>query len=221
MNAVDLAVLAIIALSAVFAFARGFVREALSIVAWAGAALLTLWGFGYVEGITARFVTTPLLAELVAGAGLFLVCLIGLTILTGFIARFVHSSTLSPIDRTLGLIFGVVRGAVLVSLAYLVLDISLPQTDRPVWIRDAKSEPFLAEGADMLRTVLPQSLQVKSASAVDGAQRAIDQANDAQRAMGALSSPATPLPPKPAEAPAATYKPAQQRNLNRLIENSQ
>ena len=45
MNAVDLGVLAVIALSAVFAFARGFVREALSIVAWVGAALITLYGF--------------------------------------------------------------------------------------------------------------------------------------------------------------------------------
>ena len=45
MNALDLAVIAVIVLSAVFAFARGFVREALSIVAWVGAAAITLYGF--------------------------------------------------------------------------------------------------------------------------------------------------------------------------------
>jgi membrane protein required for colicin V production len=219
-NAVDLAVLVVIALSAVFAFARGFVREALSIVAWVGAALVTLYGFTFVYGIVARFVTTPLLAELVAGAGLFLVCLIGLTILTGFLAGFVHSSALSPIDRTLGLIFGVARGVVLVSLAYLVIDISLPPTDRPSWLQDAKSEPFLAQGADMLRGLLPPSLQVKSASAIDDAQHAVSQAQAAQDAMGALSRPAVPIPPKPAEAPAPTYKPADQHDLDRLIDNA-
>jgi membrane protein required for colicin V production len=220
-NAVDLAVVVVIALSAVFAFARGFVREALSLVAWLGAALITLYGFNSVYGITVRFVTTPLLADVVAGAGLFLVCLIGLTILTGFVARFVQWSALSPIDRTLGLMFGVARGVVLVSLAYLVIDISLPQTDRPSWFSEAKSEPFLAQGADMLRGVLPQSLQIKSASLVDDAQPALSQAKAAHDAMGALSSPAAaPIPPKPAEAAAPAYKPADQRDLDRLIDNS-
>ena len=71
MNALDLAVLGVIGLSAVFAFARGFVRETLSIVAWVGAALITLYGFAYAYGAIIRFVTTPLLADLIAGAGLF------------------------------------------------------------------------------------------------------------------------------------------------------
>ncbi len=220
MNAVDLAVLLVIALSAVFAFVRGFVREALSIAAWVGAALITLYGFNYVYRIVARFVTTPLLADLVAGAGLFLVSLIGLTILTGSLARFVHSSALSPIDRTLGLIFGVARGAVLVCLAYLVIDVSLPQTDRPGWLREAKSEPLLAQGADMLRGMLPESLQIKSGSAIDDAQHAFGQAKAARDAMGALANPAAAPLPKPAEAPAPTYKPAERRDLDRLINNA-
>src|SRR5271166_794082 len=166
MNALDLAIVAIIALSAIFAFARGFVREALSIVAWVGAALITLYGFSHVYGFVVRFVTTPLLADLVAGAGLFVISLIAFTILTGYIARFVQLSSLSPIDRTLGLIFGLARGAFLVSLAYLVLDITLPRNDRPGWVKQAKSEPFLAQGAELLRSALPEPLQVKSAAAV-------------------------------------------------------
>ena len=109
MNALDLAVVAVIVLSAVFAFARGFVREALSIVAWIGAAATTLYGFDAVYHLTAKFLTTPLLAELAAGAGLFLVSLIVLTVLTGYAASFIRASAASPIDRTLGLIFGMAR----------------------------------------------------------------------------------------------------------------
>ncbi len=220
MNALDLAVVAVIGLSAVFAFARGFVREALSIVAWVGAALITLYGFNPVNAITARVVTAPLLAELVTGAGLFLISLIVLTIMTGSIARVVHSSALSPIDRTLGLVFGLARGAILVSLAYLLLDVSLPQSDRPSWINQAKSEPLLAQGADMLRGMLPESLQVKGAAAIDNAQRAVDQAKDAQRAMRALSSPGAPSPPKPGQEPVPSYKQGDRRDLDRLIENA-
>jgi membrane protein required for colicin V production len=47
-NTLDLVIIAIIALSAIFAFARGFVREALSIVAWVGAAANTHYGFNSV-----------------------------------------------------------------------------------------------------------------------------------------------------------------------------
>ena len=219
MNSFDLAVLGVIALSAVFAFARGFVREALSIVAWVGASLITLYGFNHIYGIVVRFVTTPLLADLVAGAGLFVICLIMLTILTGYVARFVHSSALSPIDRTLGLIFGLARGVFIVSLAYLVLDISLPQNDRPGWIKQAKSEPFLAQGADLLRTALPEQLQLKNA-AIDDAQRALERAKDAQKAMRALSSPVAPSPAKPGEDQAPNYKSGDRRDMNRLIENA-
>ena len=68
MNALDLAIIAIIAVSAIFAFARGFVREALSIIAWVGAAAITLYGFNSVYAFAVRFVTTPLLADLIAGA---------------------------------------------------------------------------------------------------------------------------------------------------------
>ena len=215
MNSFDLAVLGVIALSSIFAFARGFVREALSIVAWVGAALTTLYGFTHVYGFVVRFVTTPLLADLVAGAGLFVISLIVLTILTGYLARFVQSSALSPIDRTLGLIFGMARGVFLVSLAYLVLDISLPQNDRPGWIKQAKSEPFLAQGAELLRGALPEPLQMKGAAAGDDAQRVL-----AEKAMRALSSPAAPPSAKPGEEQAPSYKPGDRRDMNRLIENT-
>jgi membrane protein required for colicin V production len=214
-NGFDLAVLGVIALSAVFAFARGLVREALSIVAWIGAALITLYGFNHVYGFVIRFVATPLLADLIAGAGLFVISLIVFTVLTGYLARFVQSSALSPIDRTLGLIFGLARGAFLASLAYLVLDVSLPQSDRPGWIKQAKSEPFLAQGAELLRKALPESMQMKSATASDDAQRAL-----ADKAMRALSSPAAPSPAKPGEEQAPNYKPGDRRDMNRLIENS-
>jgi len=219
-NGLDLAILGVIALSAVFAFARGFVREALSIVAWVGAAFITLSGFNYVYAIVARFVTTPLLADLAAGAGLFVISLIVLTIMTGFLARLVQSSALSPIDRTLGLIFGLARGAFLVSLAYLMVDISLPQNDRPIWVEQAKSEPFLAQGAELLRNTLPEPLKLKTATAADDALRTLERAKDAQKAMRALSSPVAPTPAKPGEEPSPSYKSGDRRDMNRLIENT-
>jgi membrane protein required for colicin V production len=219
-NLVDIAVLVVIALSAIFAFARGFVREVLSVIAWVGAALLTLYGFDWARGLTSRFVATPLLAQLIAGAGLFLGSLIVLTIVTSYAARFLQWGALTPIDRTLGLAFGVVRGVVLVSIAYFLVDVVLPLNERPSLLRDARSAPLLAQGADMVRGVLPASLQLKSATVSEDAQRVLGQEKAAHAAMGALSSPAVPIPPKPQDVPAPSYKPTDQRELNRLIDNS-
>jgi membrane protein required for colicin V production len=218
-NALDFAIIAVIALSAIFAFARGFVREALSIIAWGGAAVITLYGFSNVYAIAMRFVTTPLLADLIAGAGLFVVSLIVLTIVTGYIARFADSGVLSPINRTLGLIFGLARGLVLVSLAYLVVDISLPQNDRPPWIKEAKSERFLAKGAELLRAALPESLQAKSAGIADDAHRTIERAQEAQKAMRAYSSPVSSAA-KPDRETAPNYKSGDRSDMDRLIKST-
>jgi membrane protein required for colicin V production len=143
-----------------------------------------------------------------------------LTILTGFVARTVRSSGLSPIDRTLGFIFGVLRGAFIVSLAYLLLDVSVQRNDRPAWLRDAKSEPYLQQGADMLRNFLPESLRTKSAAAADDVISKIAPALEAQKAMRALTNPTAPqaaAPNQPSAPP--SYKPGDQREFDRLINN--
>src|SRR5690348_2527308 len=123
MNWLDIGVVAVIVLSAVFAFARGFVREALSIVAWVGAAVITLYGFNGADALLEPRVQNKLLSQVIAGFGLFIGSLIVLTIVTGLIARFVRGSGLSPIDRTLGFIFGAARGVLVVCVAYLALDL--------------------------------------------------------------------------------------------------
>ncbi len=217
MNPLDLAVIGIVALSAIFAFARGFVREALSIVAWVGAGAITLYGFNWVYGQIEPRVHDRLLSQVVAGFGLFVISLILLTILTGMVLRTVRASGLSPIDRTLGFIFGLARGAFLVCLAYLLLVVSVQPNDWPVWIREAKSEPYLHEGADVLRSFLPESLKIKSAEAADSAAKALSPAIEAERAMRALANPAPAAAPKPESAPAPGYRQGDQRGLDRLI----
>jgi membrane protein required for colicin V production len=214
MNPLDIGVIAIIVLSAIFAFARGFVREALSIVAWVGAAAITVYGFNPVLLLVSPLVNNVLLAQLIAGFGLFVVSLIVLTIATGYLARLVRASALSPIDRTLGFIFGLARGVLIVCLAYLLLDFVQP-SERPAWIRDAKSAPYLHQGADMLRQFLPEQLKIKNA-AIDDAVRALSVADQAREAMGALKVPGVPTVIKPDRGP--SYGKGEKRDLDRLID---
>jgi len=214
MNWLDLGVIGIIVLSAIFAFARGFVREALSVIAWVGAAAVTLYGFGWAFDKIEPYVQNPLLSQVIAGFGLFVISLIVLTMLTGILARMVHATGLTPIDRTLGFIFGLARGAFLVCLAYLLIAAALPPTDWPPWLSSAKSEPYLREGADLLKGLLPESLKFKSA---EDATKPVDPAAEAERAMRALTTPAPPPAANPQAAPAPSSRPPNQRELDRLI----
>jgi membrane protein required for colicin V production len=216
MNWLDFAVIGVIVLSAVFAFARGFVREALSIVAWVGAGWITFKGFAWVYAVVEPRVHERLLAQLVAGLGLFVASLIVLTILTGYLARMVRFSVLSPIDHTLGFIFGLLRGAFLVCLAFLLLILSVPQrSEWPPWIRDARSTRYLNDGAGVLDGFLPESLKHKGAEAYNrllGPQpTAAEQAKAASRAL---------VNPAPAAAPGAAppprYPASDRREMNRL-----
>ena len=221
MNPLDIGVIAVVVLSAVFAFARGFVREALSIVAWVGAAIVTRYGFDWVYARVNPLIHNVLLSQLAAGFGLFLVALVALTIVTGIIARMVHAAGLGPIDRTLGFLFGLARGAAVVCLAYLLLDLSVPQaSDRPEWIREAKSGPYLHEGADVLKGFLPEGLRAKGAAAADELLRQVNPAgkaaDQAKRAEDALTNP-TPPAAKDAPLPPPSYPERDRKQLDRVI----
>lgn len=219
MNPLDIGVIAVIGLSAIFAFARGFVREALSIAAWVGAGFVTLYGFNTVYAMVDPMVHNPLLSQLIAGFGLFIASLVVLTILTSIVARTVRQSGLSPIDRTLGFIFGLARGAFVLCLAYLLLDMVQPN-DRPEWLRDARSVPYLQQGANLIRNFLPEQWRTKSAAAADDVIKTVSPAVEAEKAMRAYVNPTAPpaaAPDQPAAAP--TYTPSEQRQLDRLIDN--
>jgi membrane protein required for colicin V production len=124
------------------------------------------------------------------------------------------------------------RGAFLVCLAYLLLDVSVQATDRPVWIREAKSGPYLHEGADVMRGFLHESLKAKSAGAAEELMRTIDPKGEADKAMRALTNPtpagapksdATPgsaAAPKSDATPAPDYKSEPRREMNRMIQNN-
>ena len=184
-------------------------------------ASITLYGFNWVYAQVDPLVHNALLSQLIAGFGLFVVSLIVLTILTGIVARTVRATGLSPIDRTLGFIFGLVRGAFLVCLAYLLLDVAVPKDDRPSWIREAKVEPYIHEGADVLRGFLPESLKIKSAAAAEELIRTIDPkgaaAAEAEKAMRALQNPtATPPATSDRRARARARRPLPSPNRHRV-----
>ena len=153
MNTIDIIVIAVVALSAIIAFLRGFVREVLTIGSWLGASLVTLYGFPLLQGKFEQWISSKMAADIVCGISLFLVSLVVFSILSHMIARFVRGSALTAVDRSLGLLFGLVRGAILVSLAYMLVLWADPNM-----LRDARTTPMMARGAEILRDLAPKEL---------------------------------------------------------------
>ncbi len=152
----DIAVLVILILSALLAFARGFVREVLSIAAWIGAAAVTLLGLPLARDYARDHIESPLFADLAAGLTLFLVSLILLSVLAHYISQAVRGSAVNAVDRSLGFLFGLVRGAVLVCLAYLLLTWLMPPPEHPTWVREARALPLVVRGSDWLLDLVPE-----------------------------------------------------------------
>jgi membrane protein required for colicin V production len=154
MNTVDVVVIAIIAFSAIIAFLRGFVREMLTIGSWLGAAAVLLYGFPLLQSRFEQWIpSSKLAAHLVGGAVLFLASLVAFSIVSHLIARLVRGSALTAVDRSLGFLFGLARGAVLVSLAYMVV-LAL----QPSVLDGARTVPMMQRGANILKSLAPKDI---------------------------------------------------------------
>jgi len=153
LTAVDFAVLGILLVSGLFATYRGFLNETLSIVAYAAAAVGAVVLAPLLKPLAHSFVGPDWLAYGISLVGLFLVLLIPLSFVSFRISESVQGSPIGPLDRSLGFVFGVGRGLVLVGAAYLVFSMLAPPKDHPDWVRDARLLPVIKGTADVLRSL--------------------------------------------------------------------
>ena len=157
MNLVDLVVLAIIGISALLGLSRGFVREMLGLGSWMLAAY-GAWRLGpALLPLANRTLDNPDLAGIAAYAVTFLGLLIVLSLASNLIGRVVRLSALGGLDRTLGLVFGVARGAAVLIAAYILGGQVLPKAEAwPPQIKQARTIPLLYHGALFVTGYLPE-----------------------------------------------------------------
>lgn len=157
LSILDIVLLAVVLLSGLLALLRGFVHELLSFGAWIGAALVALYAFPYVQPYARDLVGVQVVGDILAGAVVFLVALVILSLIARSLGRVAQDSGLSALDRTLGLLFGLVRGAVLVCLAWLIFAWMVPTQQHPQWVTQARMLPMVQQGAEMLRSLVPDA----------------------------------------------------------------
>lgn len=150
LTAFDVAVLVIIGLSTLMAFGRGFATVALSFGAWAGALMGTVFGFALAKPYGRDLISPPELADIITLGVLFFVSLFILKQLAEFIGGMIKDSPVGLLDRSLGALFGLLRGLVIVSVVYLGFSKLYGTSDQPEWVKDARLRPLIAWSAEMV-----------------------------------------------------------------------
>ncbi len=205
-------VLLVIAVSGFLAFSRGFTREALAIGGWILAAVAALYLAPPLEPILKEIPTVgPILeancnlSKLVAFAAVFAIALIVLSIFTPLFSSAVRESPLGAIDKSLGFLFGVARGVVLVAVAWLVYAQIMPPAERLPAIENARSVTLIQEAATLIEQQVPDTVPDWIKRPVNNLTAECGGFFDERPAGLQPAAPAgTEAPAAPAQQPAAT-----------------
>lgn len=194
---VDAVVAGLIVLSAILAYSRGFVREAMAIAGWVGAAVLAFVFAPSAQPLTKE---VPFVGEFLsdscelsmigAFAAVFAIGLVLASLFTPLFSSVIQRSALGGIDQALGFVFGVARGAVLVGVAFLVYDRALSSNAVPM-IDDSRSARVFASFQTSIDAAVPE----------DAPTWIVDRYTDL---TAACAAPATPVAPTTPETTAPT-----------------
>ena len=201
-NPFDTIVFLTLLVSGGLAFLRGFTREVLSLTAWAGAAVLAYLFFPSVRPLSHQFIATGWLADAAAVLGVFIPALIVLWLMSHAISQRVKTSAIGALDHTLGFIFGLGRGAVIVVILFLGLGWLMPmEPEAPDWVGKARTLPLVQGAADWL-------------TGLGGSDKAL---KTDRKPLSDIFTP--PASNGPDSSPETGYKPSERQALEKLIDD--
>jgi membrane protein required for colicin V production len=194
---VDAGVAGIIVLSAVLAYSRGFVREAMAIAGWVGAAFLAFLFAPQAQPlvkelpVVGSFLTDSCELSIIAAfAAVFAIGLVIAALFTPLFSSVIQRSALGGLDQGLGFLFGVLRGILLVGVAFLVYDRAVA-ANTVAMVDNSRSAKIFASFQSNIDAAVPS----------DAPNWIVARYNDLTAACAAPSTPAAP--DAAAEAPAA------------------
>ena len=145
-------------ISGVLAMYRGMTREVLTLANWViagGAAYLMFLQRAWAEDLGQKYGQNPVLMQIGMTALVFLLTLIVIYVLTGRFADRILDSRVGMIDRLLGFGFGVLRGVLLVVIAFMFYTKFFPITkEQAASIPNARSLDFVQNTSDRLQIML-------------------------------------------------------------------
>ncbi|MGB0719600.1 MAG: CvpA family protein [Bdellovibrionales bacterium] len=179
----DILVLIVLLISAGIAFMRGFIREVLTIAGVVGGlAAAYFFGpllkphmrgwFGVQEGEDPQklfdIIPYDILADAVSYGSIFIVVVILLSLTSHFLAESAKAIGLGAVDRSLGFVFGIIRGVLVLGVLYMLPYFISDKDTRDVWFEGSKSQFYLEKTAGLLASYLPDDAQEQAKTAADG-----------------------------------------------------
>ena len=201
---IDGIVAAVIILSAILAYSRGFVRESLAILGWIGAAVLA---FIFAAAMRPLIAQVPYLDSIIADncelgmiagfAVVFALALVLFSILTPLFSSVVQRSALGGVDQGMGFLFGVARGILLVVIALIVYD-RVMTTQRVAMVDQSRSAQVFQQMSGRLNQQIPQDAPGWLAARFEQLVR------DCSPTCATVTPSAPPSAPAPAQATSGT-----------------
>lgn len=219
MHWIDILVIATLLLSGAFAYARGFVHEVLSIVGWVGATFATIYATPVLKAFTLSFIDSEFIAGLVTGILIFIGTLVILSIITKSISKGVKESALGALDRALGFLFGLLRGAIVASLVWIGYAWMTPPKEQPEWIFEARTMAMVIQGAEMLKALVPPSDPGDNADPNATAPNAADTPSKGNQSL--LDKAINAVPKAPDDTTAPGYGQKERTEMDRLFQTNQ
>lgn len=125
----DYVILAIAGMSALMGMIRGFFREAIGLTAWIVILWVSFANFDKLAPYLKVYIGNEMLRFSIAFTLLFIVIFITVTLVSAFIVKLFKNTGFSPSDKIFGLLFGIGRGVLLVSVLLLAAGLTkMPQT---------------------------------------------------------------------------------------------
>lgn len=160
MNGFDIAVIIVMLLSLLIGAWRGLAKEVLSLLGWPVALLCSYF---LAEDIAPLIpdVGPPVVIQVLAYAAVFIAVLIIWSILVWLLSRFLHAIGLAWLDRSLGCLFGVIRGVLIILIvAWLAGLTEIPK--QPFW-----QQAMLSDTVERYALLTRQWLPVSIASRIN------------------------------------------------------
>ena len=144
----DWIVVLIVGAAAAFGLMRGFIAEIASLAGWVAGFVAVRFFYTPASAIFLTASGSETIAAVAAVLGPFLLAVLVVKLIGSFLSSSARNSVIGPVDRVLGLGFGVVKGFLAASLLFLMITLGLkivPGDDgRPAWLASARTTPTLA-----------------------------------------------------------------------------
>ena len=134
MTGADFAILGVVIISALIGVFRGFVKEVFSLANWLVAlSLAYLFRDKVGAALPLGEGVSPMISSLAGSALIFITVLILGGLISSLVHKLMKATGLSGTDRSLGVVFGLLRGCILILALLIILPSLAPVAEQPWW----------------------------------------------------------------------------------------